>query len=61
MKKTMLIFDKDDIREFNGKIVRDECGISDEDIEYMYEMGDERVRLEEEIDEWYEDEEGIMP
>lgn len=60
MKKTMLIFDKDDIREFNGKIVRDECEISDEDIEYMYEE-DERVRLEEEIDEWYEDEEGIMP
>lgn len=56
----MLIFDKDDIREFNGKIVRDECEISDEDIEYMYEE-DERVRLEEEIDEWYEDEEGIMP
>lgn len=60
MKKTMLIFDKDAIREFNGKIVRDECEISDEDIEYMYEE-DERVRLEEEIDEWYEDEEGIMP
>lgn len=60
MKKTMLIFDKDDIREFNGKIVRDECEISDEDIEYMYEE-DERVRLEEEIDEWYEDEESIMP
>ena len=60
MKKTMLIFDKDDIREFNGKIVRDECEISDEDIKYMYEE-DERVRLEEEIDEWYEDEEGIMP
>lgn len=60
MKKTMLIFDKDDIREFNGKIVRDECEISDEDIEYMYEE-DERVRLGEEIDEWYEDEEDIMP
>lgn len=60
MKKTMLIFDKDDIREFNGKIVRDECEISDEDIEYMYEE-DERARLEEEIDEWYEDEEDIMP